>query len=161
MKNIASCSAGGASNMTGKKHGFLMLIKDDNPNMVLVHCVIHRENLYPRYSGGQGIGSWLARHEFEPSTTKDTPCSMTSQLPQVKHTILNTSTAIFKKANVQSVHLAYRGRLERAMEWMRAIEPDPFIRSNGQSMPDPTNNVQKHINVMIYHYTSSFTVFCS
>ncbi|GFV66078.1 uncharacterized protein TNCV_2891481 [Trichonephila clavipes] len=26
------------------------------------------------YPSGQGIGSWLACHEFEPSTTKDPPC---------------------------------------------------------------------------------------
>ncbi|GFU81022.1 hypothetical protein TNCV_1277671 [Trichonephila clavipes] len=29
---------------------------------------------WPRYPGGQGIGSWLACHEFESSTTKDPPC---------------------------------------------------------------------------------------
>ncbi|XP_038674126.1 protein ZBED8-like [Scyliorhinus canicula] len=31
--------------MMGKKNGCLKLMKDENPEMLLVHCVIHRENL--------------------------------------------------------------------------------------------------------------------
>lgn len=45
MKNITSCAADGAPNMMGKKNGCLKLMKDENPKMLLVHCVIHRENL--------------------------------------------------------------------------------------------------------------------
>lgn len=45
MKNITSCAADGAPNMMGKKNGCLKLMKDENPEMLLVHCVIHRENL--------------------------------------------------------------------------------------------------------------------
>ncbi|GFX72908.1 hypothetical protein TNCV_1698051 [Trichonephila clavipes] len=28
----------------------------------------------PRFPSGQGMGSWLACNEFDPSTTKDPPC---------------------------------------------------------------------------------------
>ncbi|XP_042894935.1 protein FAM200A-like [Parasteatoda tepidariorum] len=41
----------GAPNMMGKKNCYLKLMKDENPEMILVHCVIvwgkvvHRENL--------------------------------------------------------------------------------------------------------------------
>ncbi|KFM63571.1 SCAN domain-containing protein 3, partial [Stegodyphus mimosarum] len=45
MKNITSCAADSALNMMGKKNDCLKLMKDENPEMVLVHCVIHRENL--------------------------------------------------------------------------------------------------------------------
>ncbi|XP_021004657.3 protein FAM200A-like [Parasteatoda tepidariorum] len=45
MKNITSCAAGGVSNMMGKKNGCLKLMKDENPERILVHCVTHRENL--------------------------------------------------------------------------------------------------------------------
>ncbi|GFX03674.1 SCAN domain-containing protein 3 [Trichonephila clavipes] len=45
MKNITSCAADGAANMMGKKNGCLKLMKDANPEMILVHCVIHRQNL--------------------------------------------------------------------------------------------------------------------
>ncbi|GFX32885.1 protein FAM200A [Trichonephila clavipes] len=45
MKNITSCAADGAPNMMGKKNGCLKLMKDANPGMILVHCVIHRQNL--------------------------------------------------------------------------------------------------------------------
>lgn len=31
--------------MMGKKNGCLKLMKDENPEMILVHCVIHRKNL--------------------------------------------------------------------------------------------------------------------
>jgi len=43
--NIVSCAADGAPAMMGKKTGCLKLMKDDNPNTLAVHCVIHRENL--------------------------------------------------------------------------------------------------------------------
>ncbi|GFW87598.1 SCAN domain-containing protein 3 [Trichonephila clavipes] len=45
MKNITSCAADGAPNMMGKKNGCLKLMKDGNPEMILVHYVIHRQNL--------------------------------------------------------------------------------------------------------------------
>ena len=45
MKNIMSCAADDAPNMTGKKNGCLKLMQDENPDMLLVHCVIHRQNL--------------------------------------------------------------------------------------------------------------------
>ncbi|XP_042909732.2 protein FAM200C-like [Parasteatoda tepidariorum] len=35
----------GAPNMMGKKNCCLKLMKDENPEMILVHCVINRENL--------------------------------------------------------------------------------------------------------------------
>ncbi|GFV82457.1 SCAN domain-containing protein 3 [Trichonephila clavipes] len=44
MKNIASCATDGAPNMD-KKNGCLKLMKDANPEMILVHCVIHRQSL--------------------------------------------------------------------------------------------------------------------
>ncbi|XP_065671819.1 protein FAM200A-like [Hydra vulgaris] len=45
MKNLTSCAADGAPNMMGKKNGCSKLMKDENPDMLLVHCVFHRENL--------------------------------------------------------------------------------------------------------------------
>ena len=45
MDDITSCAADGAPVMMGKKNGCLKLMKDENPEMLLVHCVIHRENL--------------------------------------------------------------------------------------------------------------------
>ncbi|GFV86800.1 SCAN domain-containing protein 3 [Trichonephila clavipes] len=45
MKNITSCAVDGAPNMMGKKDGCLKLVKDSNPELILVHCVIHRQNL--------------------------------------------------------------------------------------------------------------------
>ncbi|GFT35104.1 SCAN domain-containing protein 3 [Trichonephila clavipes] len=45
MKNITFCAADGAPNIIGKKNGCLKLMKDVNPEMILVHCVIHRQNL--------------------------------------------------------------------------------------------------------------------
>ncbi|GFU77829.1 SCAN domain-containing protein 3 [Trichonephila clavipes] len=45
MKNITSCAADGAPNMMGEKNVCLKLMKDANPEIILVHCVIHRQNL--------------------------------------------------------------------------------------------------------------------
>ena len=45
IENITSCAADGAPVMMGKKKGCLKLMKDENPEMIVVNCVIHRENL--------------------------------------------------------------------------------------------------------------------
>ncbi|KAG0439029.1 SCAN domain-containing protein 3 [Dictyocoela muelleri] len=45
IMNISSCVSDGAPNMMGKNNGCLKLMKDENPEMIIIHCVIHRENL--------------------------------------------------------------------------------------------------------------------
>ena len=45
MENITSCAADSAPVMMGKKNGCLKLMKDENLDVLLVRCVIHRENL--------------------------------------------------------------------------------------------------------------------
>ncbi|XP_067135806.1 protein FAM200C-like [Centruroides vittatus] len=45
MENITSCAVDDAPNIMGKKNGCLKLMKDENSKMLLVYCVIHRENL--------------------------------------------------------------------------------------------------------------------
>ena len=50
IKIITSCAADGAPNMMGKKNDCLKLMKNENPEMLLVHCVIHRENLVVKNS---------------------------------------------------------------------------------------------------------------
>ncbi|GFQ86541.1 SCAN domain-containing protein 3 [Trichonephila clavata] len=49
MKNITSCASDGIPIMMGKENGYLKLMKEENSNMLLVHCVIHRENLVAKY----------------------------------------------------------------------------------------------------------------
>ncbi|GFU14264.1 SCAN domain-containing protein 3, partial [Nephila pilipes] len=44
MKNITSCAADGAPNMMGKKNVCLKLMKDANPEMIIVYFVIPKEN---------------------------------------------------------------------------------------------------------------------
>ncbi|CAI9724709.1 Hypothetical predicted protein [Octopus vulgaris] len=41
---LLSCAADSAPGMMGKKTGCLEMMMDENPNMSIVHCVIHREN---------------------------------------------------------------------------------------------------------------------
>ncbi|CAB4060254.1 unnamed protein product [Lepeophtheirus salmonis] len=44
MQNIISFTADGTPVMMSKKKGCFKLMKDENSEMILVHCVIHREN---------------------------------------------------------------------------------------------------------------------
>ena len=44
-ENLLSWAADGAPSMMGKQNGCLKMMKDENPDMLIVHCVIHRENL--------------------------------------------------------------------------------------------------------------------
>ena len=39
------CAADGAPVMMGKRYSCLKLMKDENPELSFVHCVVHRENL--------------------------------------------------------------------------------------------------------------------
>lgn len=45
MSNIMSTAADGAPAMMGRRAGVLKLMKDEVPDMMAVHCVVHRENL--------------------------------------------------------------------------------------------------------------------
>ena len=45
LENVVSCAADGAPAMIGKRSGVLKLMKDDTPTMMVVYCVVHRENL--------------------------------------------------------------------------------------------------------------------
>lgn len=45
IDNILSIAADGAPAMMGRNNGCLKMLKDENPNILIVHCVIHRENL--------------------------------------------------------------------------------------------------------------------
>ena len=45
LHNVISYAADGAPAMMGRRQGCLKLMKNDNPGMMTVHCVIHRENL--------------------------------------------------------------------------------------------------------------------
>ncbi len=45
ISNSVPTAAGGTPTMMGHQNGVLKLLKDDNPDMITVHCVIHRENL--------------------------------------------------------------------------------------------------------------------
>ena len=45
IENVLACAADGAPAMMGKKTGCLKRLKDENPSILTIHCVIHRENL--------------------------------------------------------------------------------------------------------------------
>ena len=45
FNNLISVAADGAPNMMGSYKGVLKLLKDNQPEMMTVHCIIHRENL--------------------------------------------------------------------------------------------------------------------
>ncbi len=40
----------GVPTMFGKRNGRLKLLKDENPELFIIHCVIHRENLISKKS---------------------------------------------------------------------------------------------------------------
>ena len=66
--------------MMGKNSGCRKLIKDDNPNMLAVHCVIHRENLVAK--------------------------NVTPKLHEVLHSVIKCSNYI--KANVKAERLFHK-----------------------------------------------------
>ena len=45
LKNMISCATDGAPSMVGKYKGFLAFMKKELPNLLTIHCVIHRQHL--------------------------------------------------------------------------------------------------------------------
>ncbi|GFT93889.1 histone-lysine N-methyltransferase SETMAR [Trichonephila clavipes] len=50
-----------------------------------------------RYSSGQGIGTWQAGLEFEPSTTKDSPYKTASQTAEIVNGVYGVDTVTANK----------------------------------------------------------------
>ena len=44
ISNLISVAADGAPRMMGRHNGVLKLLKNDNANIMAVHCIIHTEN---------------------------------------------------------------------------------------------------------------------
>ena len=45
MRNILQCATDGAPAMVGKHRGFIALMKREIPELIAIHCVIHRQHL--------------------------------------------------------------------------------------------------------------------
>ena len=45
LENMISCATDGAPSMVGKYKGFLAFMKKELPNLLTIHCVIHRQHL--------------------------------------------------------------------------------------------------------------------
>ena len=45
LKNIVSVAPDGAPSMTGRHRGFIAHLKRQLPDMLFIHCVIHRQHL--------------------------------------------------------------------------------------------------------------------
>ena len=48
MRNLLQCATDGAPAMVGKHRGFIALMKREIPELIAIHCVIHRQHLVAR-----------------------------------------------------------------------------------------------------------------
>ncbi|XP_067130586.1 SCAN domain-containing protein 3-like [Centruroides vittatus] len=53
LKNILACATDGAPSMVGRHRGFLTMLKEENPNIFTIHCIIHRQHLVAKSIGGR------------------------------------------------------------------------------------------------------------
>jgi len=53
LRNILSCATDGASSMIGRYRGFISHLKKLVPNVLCIHCVIHRQHLVAKNLGGR------------------------------------------------------------------------------------------------------------
>ena len=53
MKNIIQCATDGATEMVGRRCGFITLIKREIPGVIAIHCVIHRHHLAAKHVSGE------------------------------------------------------------------------------------------------------------
>jgi hypothetical protein len=49
LTNICTCATGGAPSMTGSYRGFVAYLKRQVPNILAIHCVIHRQHLVAKH----------------------------------------------------------------------------------------------------------------
>ena len=53
LTNVIACATDGAPSMMGRYHGFNAFLKSENPNMIICHCVIHRQHLVAKNISGR------------------------------------------------------------------------------------------------------------
>ena len=51
--NVISCATDGAPSMMGRYRGFNAFLKSENPNVIICHCVIHRQDLVAKNISGR------------------------------------------------------------------------------------------------------------
>ncbi len=53
LVNIYACATDGAPAMIGRYRGFMSLLKSEVPNVLTIHCVIHRQHLAAKHLSGR------------------------------------------------------------------------------------------------------------
>ena len=53
LTSILTCATDGAPSMVGRYRGFTSLLKSAAPNVISIHCVIHRQHLVAKRLSGQ------------------------------------------------------------------------------------------------------------
>ena len=51
LKNILACATDGAPSMVGRHRAFITMLKEENPNIFTIHCIIHRQHLVAKSIG--------------------------------------------------------------------------------------------------------------
>ena len=52
LPNVIACATHSAPSMMGRHRGFNAFLKSENPNVIICRCVIHRQHLVAKNSGG-------------------------------------------------------------------------------------------------------------
>ncbi|XP_076030400.1 protein FAM200C-like [Oratosquilla oratoria] len=53
MSNIIACATDGAAAMVGRYRGFIAYLKETVPNLLCIHCVVHRQHLVAKNLSGR------------------------------------------------------------------------------------------------------------
>lgn len=62
LKNIISIATDGAPAMVGRHRGFIAILKKEIPDILAIHCVIHRQHLVAKNLSGRLHQSYIIRH---------------------------------------------------------------------------------------------------
>ena len=52
LTNVIACATDDAPFVMGCYHGFIAFLKSDNLNVIICHCIIHRQHLVAKNIGG-------------------------------------------------------------------------------------------------------------
>ena len=127
LANVLSCATDGAPSMVGRYRGFIAFLKAANPNVITIHCVIHRQHLVAKNISGRlnhSLGTVIK------AVNKIKVCALNTRLfkqlciendEAFERLLLHTEVRWLSKGNCLT---QFYTLIDTAVEFLESCDPD-------------------------------------